>query len=467
MPTATIKMRFWKSNRRGLLIGISVVFLVVYTLMQSGQDGQVHESTNTQQQPVEDMERLNENKQHQIEKEGQHTTDENGLNLEQHREQQHEHHGEEWKTPSDGPPFVLIKTHKTGGTTASGIFRRYSLVHCLPIAVPRNGKRVGYPDDPSIAYLYQVFGLPRYISLQLSDDLLSRAPSATSASAPPSSLILIYPRGYNAKHVDRTPPVFTAQVNHHLRRSDNNDVGTSSSSGSGGGGSDDDETVTVTIRPYVNASITSASVHVSGHGGGGGGGMGEGEGVDGFVGGEFKTRRTFEVGASHIRFVEDKLDKLFPQAAYTTILRNPETQVVSAGHFWSHGNPPNNETFLEGLEYLAPSWGPTDQSHYLNPQCFDLGVSSETAHLALKDPSVVTELIARMDARMRVVLILEFLDDSLVRLKRAWKWDLVDVMYASQKLPEHHSAWATLKLANATAADPGGVEREAIPPSAE
>ncbi|XP_070568176.1 galactosylceramide sulfotransferase-like [Ptychodera flava] len=158
--------------------------------------------------------------------------------------------------------------------------------------------------------------------------------------------------------------------------------------------------------------------------------------------GEYE-RYKFNISAGHLIYhnktVFDYLIAGRPK--YITILREPVQQFVS---FFSYFHFPERYMKIkadspeERLEYLEeflrqPSNYSIharlgNRSIYIpnrNPQFFDLGLPLQQ----MDAPSDVTRALSRIEADFDLVLITEYLDESLLLLKKKFCWDMNDILY--------------------------------------
>lgn len=178
------------------------------------------------------------------------------------------------------------------------------------------------------------------------------------------------------------------------------------------------------------------------------------------VGGSFvyplpglKTPHTFDFFCSaHHRYNREVLQELLPLAKYVTLLRHPVSHFISSWSYWGIGG----KLASRGPKKCA-SW-----QYYLDnrPECdavatkFDVLLmhNSMTFDLGLEVNSSVAEVEAlteHLKTDFSMVLITEYMDASLLLMKRQFCWDLEDVAYYAMKVSRKNKPQVEEKYQNA------------------
>ena len=146
-------------------------------------------------------------------------------------------------------------------------------------------------------------------------------------------------------------------------------------------------------------------------------------------------RTHFDIITDHVRYDRQGLEGLIPNAKYVTILRDPVTQLESAfGYFEmakgmgivNHSNP--FRTFMEDPDYFYRTQNYNMKNRSRNGLLYDLGFEPEY----FEDSSAVREMIDRIDREFHIVLLMEYLDESLILMKNILCWDFKDIIYVSK-----------------------------------
>ncbi|XP_066271422.1 galactosylceramide sulfotransferase-like [Branchiostoma lanceolatum] len=171
----------------------------------------------------------------------------------------------------------------------------------------------------------------------------------------------------------------------------------------------------------------------------------------------------FNILTNHAVYSRDVFRRIMPNdTAYLAILREPFSHLKSAMNFYHLRTPrkynmPMNDTitaflrqprFYEG-RYRSRRNQPFS---YTNLMSHDMGINF-TSRL---DTEYVERYVTRLDREFLLVLILEYLDESLVLLKRYMCWDMEDILYkkiysgsydlkrvtATPELRQKHEKWS-------------------------
>eukprot|EP00049_Salpingoeca_infusionum_P019484 m.362063 g.362063 ORF g.362063 m.362063 type:complete len:1194 (-) comp20076_c0_seq1:1775-5356(-) len=139
--------------------------------------------------------------------------------------------------------------------------------------------------------------------------------------------------------------------------------------------------------------------------------------------------------SAHTRYNRKYISDIVSDAAYVTILRETTSHFKSSWSYWgvaSHikrvsGMTATMEDLLEDPNTWFPRGLKGDRDLLHNSVAFDFGYNHEYTEKDAQD------LIAHLDTFTQV-LITEYMDESLVLLKRKLCWDLEDVVYYALKV---------------------------------
>eukprot|EP01147_Barroeca_monosierra_P002803 gene2803-5646_t len=142
--------------------------------------------------------------------------------------------------------------------------------------------------------------------------------------------------------------------------------------------------------------------------------------------------------SAHTRYSRKYIEKIVPNADYITIFREPTSHFKSSWSYWDvpghiqrvSGMTVTMEQFLEDPETWFPRGLKGDRDLLHNSFAFDFGFD----HTYTEDQ--VDDLISHLDT-FALVLITEYMDASLVLLKRKLCWELEDVVYFALKVNKH------------------------------
>lgn len=138
--------------------------------------------------------------------------------------------------------------------------------------------------------------------------------------------------------------------------------------------------------------------------------------------------------AGHSRYARPEMEQVVPNAKYITLLRDPYRQFVSAYKYWEiservekkMGSAITMEQFLEQPYHYRPYLEDFDYKLLFNGYAYDLGLD-----LGQVSDASIAELIARIDEEFALVMLTEFMAESLALLRRELCWDLEDVISVS------------------------------------
>lgn len=129
-----------------------------------------------------------------------------------------------------------------------------------------------------------------------------------------------------------------------------------------------------------------------------------------------------------------------PEARLVTVMREPLSHFRSSWRYWGVHEvaKASANKFLENLDQydtLPKLYGKTNL--VLNSFAFDLGGHFKPNLQGPDREAVQSELesfIQNVEDKFQLVLITEFMDESLVLLKRLWCWNMSDILYLSSKV---------------------------------
>ena len=132
----------------------------------------------------------------------------------------------------------------------------------------------------------------------------------------------------------------------------------------------------------------------------------------------------------HCRFNKSVMDKLLNKPAYITILRDPITRFVSAFYYFSSyrrmAGKQSVGQVLSNIDKYKDRVNRFTQWAGFNGMAFDLGVDPP-----YKDEDVERKIV-EVEESFAVVLIMEYMPESMVLLKRTMGWELDDVIAVPQ-----------------------------------
>ncbi len=121
----------------------------------------------------------------------------------------------------------------------------------------------------------------------------------------------------------------------------------------------------------------------------------------------------------HIWYDSPVLKDMSPDVVYITSMRDPATQAVSAFNFYY----PNTNNNISAEDFFSLSWVKAGMKMVQVPSKY------------LKNKTETDIFIReKLDKIFQLVLIKEYLHESLVLLKRKLCWDLEDILYAPLKV---------------------------------
>eukprot|EP00056_Hartaetosiga_gracilis_P007391 m.107581 g.107581 ORF g.107581 m.107581 type:complete len:722 (-) comp12692_c0_seq2:646-2811(-) len=149
------------------------------------------------------------------------------------------------------------------------------------------------------------------------------------------------------------------------------------------------------------------------------------------------------MASGHGIYSRDALEQVVPGGAYITILRHPYKHFTSSWSHWhvyehiQHNGGPELSPyeFLDNIEKYKKFLTRSDEMLLLNNMAFDLGLQTPSLEGARK-------LIEDMDEHFAVVLITEYMMESLILMKRRLCWSIRDVLHVSLKVSSQHKEMA-------------------------
>ena len=139
----------------------------------------------------------------------------------------------------------------------------------------------------------------------------------------------------------------------------------------------------------------------------------------------------FDILCHHVVFREAQIRPWFPDdTQYVTILRKPWAQLTSAFRYYKTVWLKSYLKEVANVSQLVENWRlvePSDPliSYTNNRMSVDLGLPPEQMH----NSSYVSTFVDYIHSTFHVVLIVERFDESLVLMKRRFRWTMKDIVY--------------------------------------
>ena len=145
----------------------------------------------------------------------------------------------------------------------------------------------------------------------------------------------------------------------------------------------------------------------------------------------------YEMFTNHARFNRKEFDRVFHDAKFVTIVREPVSQFES-GFYYFHIPKAMNFTSEEPLKLFMKN--PRKNFEHIlkirhpfrnsmrNYQGFDLGLELDQ----MDDESAILEKIHDLDSEFDLVMIQEYYDESLLLLRKLLCWDMDDIVYLAK-----------------------------------
>ncbi|XP_070553945.1 galactose-3-O-sulfotransferase 3-like [Ptychodera flava] len=152
----------------------------------------------------------------------------------------------------------------------------------------------------------------------------------------------------------------------------------------------------------------------------------------------------YNILCNHAVYNRRELQKIMPtDTSYVTMLRNPEQQFESLfnryrfGKFLGIHSPDPFRSFLKNPEQFMSRVASNANERFMlhNPMAYDLGFDPEN----FNDEKEIVNLIEDIKKDLQLVMISDYLDESLVLLKRQMCWSLDDVAYIKHSDLKVHS----------------------------
>lgn len=133
--------------------------------------------------------------------------------------------------------------------------------------------------------------------------------------------------------------------------------------------------------------------------------------------------------SGHARYKREYLEKIVPDATYFTVLRNPVDHFLSSWAYWHVSDHFRDnkkiyvtmEQFLETPDKYLKIASASDHRLLKNNQAYDLGFDENVSE------EEVRRRIEGFDTEFGLILLTEYMDESLVLLRRIMCWELDDV----------------------------------------
>ena len=139
----------------------------------------------------------------------------------------------------------------------------------------------------------------------------------------------------------------------------------------------------------------------------------------------------FDILCHHVVFREDQIKAWIPDdARYVAILRQPWERVSSAFSYYRVFWPRLYLRSVSNVSQLVKDWRLVEPSDPLasvtnNRMSIDLGLPPEQ----LRNSSYVPTFVSHLHGLLDLVLIVERIDESLVLMKRRFRWTMKDILY--------------------------------------
>ena len=151
--------------------------------------------------------------------------------------------------------------------------------------------------------------------------------------------------------------------------------------------------------------------------------------------------------SAHTRYDYELLNEAIPNATFITVLRDPVSHFISSWNYWSTADhireihPEHKAPTMEEFLHDPSAWWKfakrSDFDLLQNSASFDLGLDT---HYSTENE--VRALIEHMDKHFGLVLITEYMDESLLLLKRMFCWEMEDILYYALKVGVPNAAGA-------------------------
>ena len=147
----------------------------------------------------------------------------------------------------------------------------------------------------------------------------------------------------------------------------------------------------------------------------------------------FSDQNKFDMLTNHARFNRKEMEVVVPGATFVTIIRDPVTQFESAFGYYEMAKSlglakekgPLAEFVDDPQQYFRKKFYLKEQSN--NRQMYDLGLD----HRFHDDTSEVERHISTLEKELDLVMLTEYIDESLILLRNLMCWSLEDILYLS------------------------------------
>ena len=128
------------------------------------------------------------------------------------------------------------------------------------------------------------------------------------------------------------------------------------------------------------------------------------------------------------------MNKVFHDAIYVTILREPVSQFESGFFYFKIRDAMKNKSEEPLRHFMEDPKANFEQIrkvrhqftvHMYNFQIFDLGFE----HAQMNNETAILEKISQLDSEFDLVMIQEYFDESLLVLRKLLCWDMDDIVY--------------------------------------
>ena len=148
----------------------------------------------------------------------------------------------------------------------------------------------------------------------------------------------------------------------------------------------------------------------------------------------FSDQNKFDMLTNHARFNRKEMEVVVPGAKFVTIIRDPITQFESAFGYYemakSLGLAKKQDPLAEFVDnpqkYFRKKFYLKEQSN--NGQMYDLGLN----HRFHDDTREVERHISTLEKELDLVMLTEYIDESLILLRKLMCWSLEDILYLSK-----------------------------------
>ncbi|XP_077988354.1 galactose-3-O-sulfotransferase 2-like [Glandiceps talaboti] len=147
-------------------------------------------------------------------------------------------------------------------------------------------------------------------------------------------------------------------------------------------------------------------------------------------------KKVYEMLTNHARYNRPEMDAVVPNARYITILREPSRQLESAFSYFRMASSLKLDKHPNALQLFMKNPRKFMEEKFFfwwqgrNGQLFDLGLD----HVHHDDIYTVDYKIRQLEHEMDMVLITEYIDESLLLLRRAFCWEIDDILYISNNI---------------------------------